>query len=454
MSGLMPILIIAISAIAMIQPVTLDSPIANIVTHISGLSNFARLHHGPIITSKFNTNKLQAGSITTRAYTPQSLQKAYGINKLQGLDGSGQTVAITGFYNDPTTENGLNIFSNRYHLPQCTIANGCFTTLNQYGQTSPLPQNAPAGDPSPTEISLDTQSVHSLAPGAKIILVMANTNTVPDQIIMINTIVSNNLAKIIANSWVNIPEEPDSPFEIVLKQGAAQGVSINFASGDYADNKAFTNSVPSVDYPASSSWVTAVGGSSLLMTSDGRYKNETGWAWPFLIMTSGEPNTNQTSYAWGSTGGLSQYYTAQSWQADAIGNVYAGGYGLVGTHRAIPDISMLGDSATGVIIYDNANMNWLSSVGGTSLACPQFSAIIALANQARSQKNLPPIGLVTSLLYNMKYSTHQGNAPITNIVGPHATATSVLTGPAGWNDITGLGSPYAPLFIQALVNSN
>ncbi len=53
----------------------------------------------------------------------------------------------------------------------------------------------------------------------------------------------------------------------------------------------------------------------------------------------------------------------------------------------------------------------------------------------------------------MSYSQHQGLAPITNIVAPKYTQSSVLGANPGWNDITGLGSPYGPTFIQYLVNN-
>lgn len=326
-------------------------------------------------------------------------------------------------------------------MPACTTANECFTKLNQYGESTPLPAAATEFG----EFSIDTQSVHTFAPGAKIKLFEANSGNSSDLYSTINMIVSNHMANIISNSWSSTGEFPDSPLEIILQQAAAEGISVNFSSGDSADNAA-TLGKPAVNYPGSSSWVTAVGGTSLLLTSDLRYKSETGWAWPFQVPN---PNPLLPALSVGSTGGLSQYYTAGLWQSDAIGSISAGGYGLVGTHRAVPDISMLGDPQTGMAYISNGA--W-GNIGGTSVACPEFSGLIALVNQSRVTNSKTSVGLVAPLLYTMKYNPHQSIAPITSVIPPHATSVSVLTGGPHWNDITGLGSPYAPLFIQALAN--
>jgi kumamolisin len=114
---------------------------------------------------------------------------------------------------------------------------------------------------------------------------------------------------------------------------------------------------------------------------------------------------------------------------------------------------MVGDPNTGITIVDsNQDPAWFGE-GGTSLSSPLFAAVTALANQARDQQGLPGVGLVAPLLYSMEYSKFQGVVPITNIAGPVQVDTSVLSGIAGWNDMTGLGSPYVPLFVQALVDS-
>lgn len=414
------------------RPISINSEVANSISNVTGLDNFQ------LVKRNTSSTKMQpqSGNVPS-AYMPQILKKAYGVDKLpNNITGSGQTIAIVDAYDDPNVESDLSVFSNRYALPVCSTTNGCFSKLNQNGAVSPLPEYDKGWT---TEISLDTQSTHSLATGAKIILVEADDASNQNLFTAINTIVGNQLANIISNSWGE-PEYPDSPLEMILEEAALKGISVNFSSGDDGDMKVSTQSPnPTIQYPASSPNATAVGATTLLMTSDGRYKNETGWAWPWEDI--------------GSTGGLSQYYTAATWQQQTISSATAGGYGTVGVQRAVPDISMLGDPNTGLIIYNsNESSPWFQE-GGTSLSCPLFSALLALANQSLQNNNLPQVGLAAATIYSMNFSVHQGTAPITNIVAPKNTISSVLSAGPGWNDITGLGTPYAPTFIQWLINN-
>src|SRR6185437_3422900 len=426
------------------RAIILNTNVASIISTISGLDNFYQVQ-SPHTTTKLP--RIKSGELQDGAYTPQQLQSAYGVDQLlkSNIDGSGQVIAIYTVNDDKLIESDFNFYNTQFHLPLCTSVSGCFAKFNQYGEGSPLPEIPYHLDAS--EVRIDIQLAHSLAPGAKIYLFEADDNTVTDMGITFNTIISKNLAKVISASYVvgGNTEFRDSPLESIFKQGAAQGVNINFASADYADNThPYGESgikPPSVMYPASSSWVTAVGGTYLTLTSYNGYKIETGWADPLNVQS-------------GSTGGLSKYYTAQPWQSAAIGLMTAGGYdGLIGTRRAVPDVSMVGGS--NMMIYNTYYFPtdpWEHD-GGTSAACPLFSAIIALADQKRAEQSQPPIGLVTEQLYTMAYDVRQKMAPITNIVAPSATKTSVLTGGPHWNDITGLGSPYAPLFVKALINS-
>lgn len=417
------------------RAITLDQEINDKVSFITGLDNVSKMRPQYVATGALPNAIGMPGTMV-----PQLMQKAYGVDKLHanGLNGNGQTIAIVDAYDDATIENDLNVFSSRYNLPACTSASGCFTKLNQYGQLSPLPESFPAGDDWSAEISLDVQSTHTIIPSAQIILIEANSNNNDDLYAAINTIVNKQLANVISNSYGGA-EAADSPLEYILMQAAAQGISVNFSSGDNGDNVGTQTSTPSVDYPSSSSWATAVGGTKVQLNPNGSYKYETGWAWPWEDV--------------GSTGGLSQYYTAQSWQQQAISTVNATGYGLVGNRRAVPDISLDGDPFSGFPVYDTADGTAWRQIGGTSLACPLYSSLIVIANQARAARQMPTVGLTTPYLYKMSYSQHQGLAPITNIVAPKYTQSSVLGANPGWNDITGLGSPYGPTFIQYLVNN-
>ncbi|MCC2626271.1 MAG: sedolisin [Burkholderiales bacterium] len=420
--------------------VTLNTNVAGMITAISGLDNFWQVQ---LTHARKKSSVVKSGEMQDSGYTPQQLQSAYGVDQLlrNGIDGNGQVIAIYTVNDDKLIESDFNSYNIQFHLPLCTSINGCFAKFNQNGDSFPLPEIPFHEDAS--EVRMDIQTAHSLAPGAKIYLYEADDYSVTNMGITFNTIITKNLAQVVSASYGvgGSTEFPESPLESIFKQGAAQGISINFASGDGADYRKTPGPYPSVLYPGSSPWVTSVGGTNLIMTSYNGYKIETGWADPVNIET-------------GSSGGLSKYYTAQTWQSNAIGLMTAGGYtGFIGTRRAVPDISMVGGS--NVIIYNTYYPQtgpWENDTG-TSIACPLFSAVVALANQKSAEKG-KRIGLVTEQLYSMAYNVHQKMAPITNIVAPASTTTSVLTGGPHWNDITGLGSPYAPLFVKALVDSN
>src|SRR5438552_5928724 len=111
-------------------------------------------------------------SISPRGLSPAQVKGAYHFST-SATAGGGKTIAIVDAYDDPTAENDLNIFSSQYGLPPCTTANGCFSKVNQTGGT-----RYPRADGGwALEISLDIQWAHAIAPGAKILLVEARSNS-------------------------------------------------------------------------------------------------------------------------------------------------------------------------------------------------------------------------------------------------------------------------------------
>lgn len=251
----------------------------------------------------------------------------------------------------------------------------------------------------------------------------------------------------------------------------------------------------SVDYPASSPWVTAVGGTSLFLNSDNSYNFETGWGANLTRLYRCATSTTdaatglhvcatyspaQLSYGFdgGAGGGLSYDYTAQPWQS-AISGATAAGFGVVGTHRAVPDVGLLADPYTGanVFITDESAGDTTPEIepyGGTSVACPLFSGIMALVDQARAKNGLAPTGLAAQYLYNLPTGAVRDvsnpGAAVGNPVPGDATAFSLYYGSRysgsffnptfnedsslhvaqGWDDVTGVGTPYTPAFVQAL----
>jgi subtilase family serine protease len=432
-------------------------------------------------------------------YDGDQLQKAYGVDTLvnQGIDGTGETVAIVDAYGSPTILQDANAFSAKAGLPPLTSQN--FQVVTPNGITNK--KESPAQDPLgwQAEVSLDVEAVHAMAPGAKIVLVAA-PNNYPSLDEAVNWVVNRHLADIVTNSWglstdLMAPGQA-SRDERIFMQAAAMGVGLNFSSGDSGDELANTGT-KSVDFPASSPWVNAVGGTSLFTNDDGSYDFETGWGNDLTrLATCGTSSTDPATgllecnaydkaglldegFTGGAGGGLSYNFTAQPWQSSAIGGDTASGFGTVGTHRAVPDVGMLADPYTGMNVYitDLSAGDTSPEVevyGGTSLASPLFAGVMALVDQARAQAGKAPAGLASQYVYNLPSAAlHDVTAPPTGVGNPVSgdpssmglfygsrysgslfnvtfNEDSSLTTTTGWDDVTGVGTPNVPAFVSAL----
>ena len=131
------------------------------------------------------------------------------------------------------------------------------------------------------EETLDVEAVHAMAPGASI--VYAGAKSCFDHVIdvALNKLVDHELVDLVSNSYGNLGEDinPDTvkEFEAIANQAAAQGIGLYFSSGDSGDEQ--TNlGFPATDFSASSSHVTAVGGTSLGVGADGKTVVEQGWS--------------------------------------------------------------------------------------------------------------------------------------------------------------------------------
>src|SRR5256886_10060281 len=131
------------------------------------------------------------------------------------------------------------------------------------------------------EETLDVEAVHGMAPAASIVYVGA-PNNFQDLDAAMNHVVDRHLAQIVTNSYGFTSEFLPSgfvrPLEDTFIQAAAEGIGIYFSSGDNSDeSQTLGGGVTSADWPASSPWVTAVGGTSLAVGANNDYLFETGW---------------------------------------------------------------------------------------------------------------------------------------------------------------------------------
>src|SRR5258708_33555991 len=191
--------------------------------------------------------------------SPAQIKSAYGFST-SSTAGAGKTIAIVDAYDDPTAESDLAVFSAQYGLPACTTLSGCFSKVNQTGGTRYPKANAGWA----LEISLDVQWAHAIAPGAKILLVEATSNSFANLLAAEDYAKAN--AKYVSNSWGGSESSGESAYDSHFVQS---GVSFFVSSGDAG--------LPA-EYPSSSPNVISVGGTTLTFDGSGNLVSETGWS--------------------------------------------------------------------------------------------------------------------------------------------------------------------------------
>ena len=420
------------------------------------------------------------------SWTPSQLQSHYGLTAAysQGLDGTGQTIVIVdGPTDGAQLQSDLAQFANLAGLPAITSSN--FTVLYPDGQPTSL---ALEFDNWQDEASLDVEWAHSIAPGAKIVIEIMPSEDWDEFELAIDYARVNGLGNVISNSYGS-PEGlfgayTVQGFEQVLENAAAAGIAVNFSSGDGGDEGTGSPSSGADLYPASSIYVTSVGGTSIGIPNGTTNGAEVGWGNNAAYLSFGlnavlDP-PDVLGFIGGSGGGTSIFFNKPSWQS-----------ALSGTARQSPDIAALADPYTGVVFVLDGTPS--AGIGGTSLACPIFSALWAIADQAAGA----PLGQAAPLLYRLPSTAINDVIPVnsdTNVSGiivdsngetdyspgallaPLYTTTqyastlwnlegsgiyvdlsfgtdSSLTVTPGWDNVTGLGVPNGLAFINAVVSA-
>ena len=431
-------------------------------------------------------------------YTPDDLKLAY--NFPSNLDGSGQTIVIVDAFGYPTVQSDLNTFDAEFGLPytkvQIVCQNGVCPTFNQ----SDPDQVGWSG-----EISEDVQTVHSLAPGAHIVLFVAKSD---DDLTLEQAVLSAIETfphSIISQSWGD-PEldmlqgtcfdDTDTPTgdcnpayvhdvlvtgETAYRLAAEEGTTVFASAGDWgADNSGLCYAFPSPCgftsanpiYPSSSPWVTAVGGTegnpyyglntaascgSARVCSLGlvKFLNTPSCQLNNMFPTSpvectpvgygGEQVWNEAEFDFATGGAPSLIFGTPFYQA---------GLGL--SSRATPDVSADAAASGGGLNYWSgvpSEAGWMASIG-TSFGSPFWSTIAALADQYAAELHRGPIGFINPALYYIGEHPFLYSIAFHDItVGNNTVAGSSVgfeAGP-GWDDASGWGTPNVANLVPLLV---
>jgi subtilase family serine protease len=369
----------------------------------------------------------------TVSYTPTQLQGHYGLTSLikQGYDGTGQTIALVEAYGYAAAQADANTYSQIFGLPALTSSN--FSVV--YPEGPPLNPSAADLTGWTTEIALDIQTAHSIAPGAKIAVVASAGQDNEDQIASLQYIIDKKLANTVSSSWENDDEIISGPaeedaFNSVLKKGAAAGVSFQFSSGDGGDLGLGTP-VGAVGVPSNAPYATAVGGTSILNNPSGTGQIVAGWGNNLDYIALGGPTDPPTDYSFfyaGAGGGESVYFAKPAWQS-----------ALPGTGRQVPDVSALADPFTGVVvIYTYQGKQYAEAgVGGTSLASPLFTSIWAIADQYNGK----PLGFAAPAVAKLKAGQITDVLPTSSLVASDPAGTVYDSNGATFYSADGLFYP-------------
>ena len=401
-------------------------------------------------------------------YSPSQIRGAYGITA-SGLLGDGQTVAIIDAYASPTIQQDLNQWSANRGLNSTKI-----TQVVAPG-TMIRPENKKQ-DPQgwSGEETLDVEAVHGMAPNAGIVYVGA-PNNYQDLDAALNHVVDRHLASIVTNSYGFLTELLPfgfiKPYEDTILQGVVEGIGIYFSSGDFSDESLVVG-YRTADWPASSPYVTAVGGTSLGVGQDNSRALETGWGTftsSFHLSaagTTGNGSWSTPAWLYGAGGGVSRLFAEPSYQ---VGVIPAGVFQTQGrTGRAVPDIAAVGDPNTGYMIgqtqtFPDGSVKYSEyRIGGTSLSSPIMAGIMALADQAKGSAHgfaNPDFYANAGAFYDVQHvygamvrtnynNSIDASAGLSFRLRTLDQGLSLKT-TSGWDDITGLGTPTSA-FIGAL----
>jgi subtilase family serine protease len=360
---------------------------------------------GKLPTGVFFGNAYTQGE-TTCGWTPAQIRNHYDLDPAYKakIDGTGQTIVLVEGPTDATAmQADLQTFDRLSGLPALP--------------SSKLHVIYPDGRPSPktgffwqNETNLDLQWAHAIAPGASITVLIMPDNMLSSFEYAIQYATEHTLGNVISNSYgiaeYAIDRSTAAGFDEVIEDAAAAGIAVNFSTGDSGDDGTGAPNAGGASSPSDSPHATAVGGTSLNVPSVPKNYSDTGWGNNQTLLSISktvliDPPGNG-GFVGGAGGGESIYFAKPAWQRS-----------IIGKGRQQPDIAEVADPYTGVPIVLG---NQIVIYGGTSLACPIFSAIWTMADERAGES----LGQAAPLLTQL---AARGNA-IEDIV-PVSTPTNV-----------------------------
>ncbi len=351
---------------------------------------------------------------TGAGYGPADLSSAYSATTGRGAGTTVGTVQFSGW-----TPGEAASYAQAENIP---LAAGQIQTVPV--GLSAAQAATPDGAGGDAEAALDTEAILATAPAARQrVYVAANTSAGASGVYAaMASDAQAGLLTAASTSWGGCEPDTDPNIAASVEQSItrllAAGTTVLAASGDdgaydcaRSDPNPAVAGAPAVDFPASSPWVLAVGGTSLT-GSPGAWQ-ETAWG----------PAAGTLPPVRGGGGGTSTRSARPAYQISLPGT---------GTGRLVPDIASSADPAHGISIYCTCTpgqpAGWYAG-GGTSAAAPAQAGL--LVSMLSAYARTTGIGDIHPALY-----THP-SAFRDVTTGANGTYPAA----AGYDQATGLGSP-------------
>jgi kumamolisin len=372
-----------------------------VVIAASGLNNFAEKAGAPVVSG------LKAGPF---GFGPANIETAYNfpIHHNPSIAGKGATIAIETAYDYLDAD--VSAFWTQYGIDDAGAVQRLYIN-------DPVNQGLPAPGES-QETTFDVEQATSNAPGGNVLVVEASDplNSTFDDVY--EAVVMQPHVDVVSTSWGQCEAASDSDEVMgdndLFEQGAAEGQTMFAASGDNGSQDCGTNDPPfglpgepnpiTVDFPGSSPYVAAGGGTTLTLNPHGAIKSETAWS--------------------GSGGGISAFFALPFYQVPVptLGST---------TNRNTPDVALDADPAAPYsLFYDGS---WASPVGGTSAVAPILAALYAQCDGWNHHR----LGLAQTGLYSgFVEDTYPGSAWHDVVSGSNGDYSAH----PGYDNVTGVGS--------------
>ncbi len=387
-----------------------------------------------------------AATATVTVYTPAQIRQAYGFAALpagtatnkSAYQGSGQIIVILDAYHNATAGADLNTFSAKFGLPACTLVantykagtainalvakpaagSGCAFQVLYANSTGGQAANPPAVNAAwATEIALDVQWAHAMAPMAKIVLVEAASASGND--LMNAMLFAGKLGGSAVSMSFGAPEFASGPSYDWIMTGT--GVTWVAASGDNGAG---------ISWPASSKNVLGVGGTLLGNVSP---RAESGWS--------------------GSGGGRSAYVPMPAWQSVVTipGNPANTVANASKMRRGVPDVAYNASPYSGFYVYQSGK-GYLS-VGGTSAGTPQWAALVGIVNGVRALGGKAAFSGTSfpESIYRTAAAVANYRANLLDVTAGANGTCATCVASTSYDLVTGLGTPNVASLVNTMV---